>query len=56
MLYPNKTEGKSVFTFIFLKPEDTKLQELPEDTRLMRAVKKHYLDGGFIYEHGGLFF
>lgn len=55
-LYPNKAEGKSVFTFVFLKPENTQLQELPEDTHLMRAVKKHYLDGGFIYEHGGLFF
>lgn len=57
MLYPNKADGKSVFTFVFMQPdENIRLEDLPEDTRLMRAVKKHYLSGGLIYEHGGLFF
>ena len=47
--------GKSVFGFVFpagshLRP----LEELPEDTSLMRALKAHYLAGGYILDYNGV--
>ena len=48
--------GVDVFTFLFHMPNAKQLADLPEDTSLQRRVKAHYLDGGYIYEPGGVFF
>ena len=51
-----KSGGKSVFTFVFNKPDQNfEISELPENTRLERALKAHYLSGGAIYETFGFF-
>jgi hypothetical protein len=54
--YPTRSQGKAVLDFVFLKPRDTHPEDLPEDTSLRRAIKKHYMEGKFIYESGGVFF
>ena len=52
-----KSHGNHVFKFVFLKPDmNFTLEELPENTRLERALKKHYLDGKAIYGVAGYFF
>lgn len=53
MRYPRQSAGKSVFSFVFLKPFE-KYEDLPETTSLMSAIKNHYLEGGFIYDFGGV--
>ncbi|MBR7165447.1 MAG: hypothetical protein IKD18_04125 [Clostridia bacterium] len=52
--YPVKSNGQSVFVFVF--PQDFKgsLEELPEDTSLMRALKKMYIEGDHIHNYGGV--
>lgn len=55
--YTAKSGGEAVFNFVFRKPNmEFELSELPEDTRLERALKAHYLDGKYIYEMRGHFF
>jgi len=51
-----KSEGKGVFSFVYLLKDvnNVVLCDLPENTRLERTMKKHYLDGGFIYEVEGI--
>lgn len=52
-----KCDGYSVFRFAFLMPNNNfTFEELPESTRLHRAVKQHYLNGKAIYTMGGYFF
>ena len=52
-----KSNGNDVFNFVFLKPDmNFSLEELPENTRLEKALKKHYLDGKAIYGMAGYFF
>lgn len=53
-LFPDKTEGKDVFNFVF-KLKFKTYEDMPENTRLQRAIKAHYLDGKYIYEFGGIF-
>jgi hypothetical protein len=55
LLYPRPATDRAVFSFLFTKPFE-KLEELPEDTSLQRAIKYHYLNGKYIYEQGGVFF
>lgn len=55
-----KNAGTDAITFVF-NVNDKKytlddLDELPENTRLERALKKHYLDGKAIYMPHGFFF
>lgn len=51
-----KSMGSGVFNFIFLKPDmNFDIHTLPENTRLERAVKQHYLSGKAIYEMNGFF-
>lgn len=52
--FPTVSSGHAVFKFVFLK-QYKELQDLPENTSLERALKKHYLDGHHIYEPGGFF-
>lgn len=51
--YPNKSAGKEVFTFVF-PPRVTDLNELPENTRLERGLKKLYLEGGYVHAYSGV--
>lgn len=51
-LYAGKTDGKAVLNFVF-KAQSAEYKDLPEDTSLQRALKKLYLDGGYIYELSG---
>jgi hypothetical protein len=50
-----ESKGRAVFSFVFLKADVNNVvyEELPERTSLERALKKHYLDGGVIYEVEG---
>ena len=51
------SKGDAVFTFVFLKPDrrNVDVASLPENTRLERALKAHYLGGRAIYELHGYF-
>ena len=52
--FPVGGGGRSGFHFIFPgKYEDER--DLPENTRLQRAVKKHFLNGGHILSYGGIY-
>ncbi len=52
-----KCPGESVFSFVFLKPNmNFSIDELPENTTLERAIKKHYQEGKAIYRMSGYFF
>ena len=53
-LYAGGTKGKDVFNFVF-KNSFGEYKDLPENTSLQRALKKHYLDGGYVYEYDGIF-
>ena len=50
-----KSDGNAVFYFAFRLPEPVPPETLPEDTRLWRALKAHYLSGRVIYEDVGFF-
>ena len=52
------SSGNAVFGFVFLKPDpqNVNVAALPENTRLERALKAHYLAGKCIYEVKGYFF
>ena len=56
MSYPVKATGTAVMDFVFFKKGKPEIKDLPEDTSLMRAIKNHYLAGGYVYEMGGVFF
>ncbi|MBE6591876.1 MAG: hypothetical protein E7646_07525 [Ruminococcaceae bacterium] len=55
---PCVSKGTAVFNFIFnqTNPDEVDIKALPENTKLERALKKHYLDGNVIYEMYGVFF
>ena len=50
-----KDEGKAVFSFVYGKTNPV-IEELPEETRLHKAFKNHFLNGRRIYCTGGFFF
>lgn len=51
-----KSAGNGVFGFIFNQPDmNFKLEELPENTRLEKALKEHYRNEKVIYEMFGYF-
>ncbi|NMB95265.1 MAG: DUF5596 domain-containing protein [Clostridiaceae bacterium] len=52
--FPTVSSGNSVFYHVFLKKYE-RLQDLPENTSLQRALKKHYFEGNYIYDLGGFF-
>jgi hypothetical protein len=54
-MFAGKTEGEDVFNFVF-KLQFKEYQDMPEDTSLQRGLKKHYLNGKYIYEYEGIFF
>lgn len=56
--FAQKATGLGVLKFVFNKPSGVKVnyEELDESTSLQRILKKHYIDGKYIYAQGGLFF
>ena len=52
--YASESEGTEVFNFVF-KLVTRDYNDIPEDTSLQRVLKKHYLDGNYIYEYEGIF-
>ena len=53
--FATKSAAKGVYSFLFRKPVE-RIEDWVEDTSLQRIVKAHYLNGGYIYEPGGVFF
>lgn len=51
--YPLKSSGAAVYSFVFKLPAPIPADELPEETSMQRAVKKHLMNGGHVYEKGG---
>jgi hypothetical protein len=52
-----KSDGNAVFGFVYLIPDkNVSIPDLPENTRLERALKNHYLNDKAIYELCGYFF
>lgn len=52
--FPMKDSGMAVFSFVFIGKFDS-YNDLPENTSLERALKKHYLDGEYIHSFAGAF-
>ena len=53
--YPQRSPGMHVFGNVFAKQlEKEPYEDLPEDTSLMRGLKKLYMEGGHIYAYAGL--
>lgn len=52
--FPTRSDAKGVYAFVYNLQEPVPAEELPEDTSLRRAIKKHLTEGGYIYEKGGL--
>jgi hypothetical protein len=51
-----KSQGNGVMNFVFFDPERRiPVADLPDSTRLQRALKQHYLDGKVVYEMFGYF-
>ena len=54
-----KSKGDGIFYFVFLKKSGDKnfnIEDLPENTRLERAIKSFYLNNKAVYEIYGYFF
>lgn len=52
--FPVGGSGRSGFHFIFPGKFDDE-QSLPENTRLQRTMKNHFLNGGQLHSYGGIF-
>ena len=52
--FPIRTNGTAVYNFVF-KLRFKAFADMPEDTSLQRAMKRRYLDGGHVFEYGGVF-
>lgn len=51
-----KSAARGVFTFIFRQADENfEIRDLPENSRLERGLKNHYLNGKAIYEMYGFF-
>lgn len=50
---PGKSPGRAANSFVFPGRYE-KDEDLPEDTRLQRALKQHYLNGGYSYGYTGM--
>ena len=53
--FTHKDWGKSIFSFVY-QMDNPVIEELPENTSLQIAMKKHLLSGKTIYNVGGYFF
>ncbi len=52
-LYPVKSDGDSIFSFVFERKPDN-LKDLPEDSSLRRGLKKMYLEGRYNHIYAGI--
>ncbi len=52
--FPIKSDGREVFTYVFPAPFE-RYEDLPENTRMARAFKRHYLAGNVLHGFGGMF-
>ncbi len=52
---PIQSAGGGVYSYVFLAPTSTPVDELPEKTSFARAVKAHLKNGGHIYGSVGVF-
>lgn len=51
--HPGKSPGRAANSFVFPgKPQRD--EDLPEETRLQRGLKQHYLNGGYTYGYTGI--
>ncbi len=51
------SKGDAVYNFVFFKTDmNFKVEDLPENSRLEKALKQHFLSGKAIYETAGYFF
>lgn len=51
------SKGEAVYNFVFFKSDmNFKIEDLPENTRLERSLKQHFLSQKAIYETYGYFF
>ena len=53
--YPAKSDGRSVFGFVFRTNSFPKLEELAEDTSLQRKLKRLYMEGNWIHNFSGFY-
>lgn len=51
--YPVKSDGASIFSFVFDNKPET-LEDLPEDSSLRRGLKKMYLEGKYNHIYAGI--
>jgi hypothetical protein len=51
--YPGKNPGRAANSFVFPGKYGSE-EDLPEETRLQRGLKQHYLAGGYSYNYTGL--
>lgn len=51
--FPGKSPGRACNSFVFPGRYERD-EDLPEDTRLQRAMKQHYLNGGYSYSYTGI--
>lgn len=54
-VWPGVSAGQGVFEYLYCCSPDTDPSALPEDSALRRAVKRHLLAGGHVYEKFGAF-
>ena len=52
--FPLQSQGKAIYSFVYNLHQPIPNEELAEDTSLRRAIKQHLLNGGFVYEKGGI--
>lgn len=53
--YPAKSDGRSVFGFVFRTNSFPKLEELAEDTSLQRKLKRLYMEENWIHNFSGFY-
>ena len=53
--YPAKSDGRSVFGFVFERSAFPILEELPENTSLQRKLKQQYLGGNWVHNFSGFY-
>jgi hypothetical protein len=52
--FPLQSQGKAIYSFVYNLHQPIPTEVLSEDTSLRRAIKQHLLNGGFVYEKGGI--
>lgn len=53
--FPVKSDGTSVFSYLYNTTDTENIDDLPENTTMQKAIKKHLLAGGRILNYQGVF-